>query len=65
MGIYPGFRVLSIACLVFFGGLASQLFTVSLSVMILGLLAFIVVAVPWLRKEAKFRFPFPYSNYLF
>jgi len=54
----PVFVFSSIACIVFIGGLAGQLFTVSLAVMILGLLAFVAMAVLWLRQGATFRVSF-------
>jgi len=54
----PVFVFSSIACIVFVGGLAGQLYVVSLAVMILGLLAYVGLVVRWLRQGAKFRFSF-------
>lgn len=54
----PVFVFSSIACIVFLGGLAGQLYVVSLVVMLLGLLAFVGFFVHWLRQGAKFRFSF-------
>ena len=61
----PVFVFSSIACLVFFGGLAGQLFTVSLAVMILGLLSFIVIVFHWLGRGAKFGFTFSIFHFTF
>jgi len=52
----PVFVFSSIACIVFVGGLAGQLYTVSLAVMIVGLLAYVGYVVRWLRQGAKLRF---------
>lgn len=46
----PVFVFSSIACIVFLGGLAGQLFAVSLAVMIAGLLAFGGSGLRWLRQ---------------
>jgi len=54
----PVFVFSSIACIVFVGGLAGQLYTVSLAVMIVGLLAYVGFVVRWLRQGAKLRFSF-------
>lgn len=54
----PVFVFSSIACIVFLGGLAGQLYVVSLAVMILGLLAYVGFLVRWLRQGAKLRFSF-------
>ncbi|NOU65503.1 hypothetical protein GC096_15820 [Paenibacillus sp. LMG 31461] len=54
----PLFTFSSIACLVFFGGLVGQLFTISLAVLILGLLAFIWGVILWKREGASIRFSF-------
>lgn len=54
----PVFVFSSIACIVFLGGLAGQLYAVSLTVMILGLLAYVGFVVRWLRQGAKLRFSF-------
>lgn len=54
----PLFTFSSIACLVFFGGLAGQLFVVSLAVLIVGHLAFIWIVMLWLRQEVSFRLSF-------
>lgn len=54
----PLFTFSSIGCLVFFGGLAGQLYTVSLAVMGIGLLASIGIAILWLRQRTPFRFSF-------
>lgn len=51
----PVFVFSSIACIVYLGGLAGQLYAVSLAVMILGLLAYIGFVVRWLRQGAKLR----------
>ncbi|WP_205127034.1 hypothetical protein [Paenibacillus ginsengarvi] len=48
----------AIACLVFLGGLAGQLFPVSLAVMLIGVLAFVWAVVLWVRQGAKLRFAF-------
>lgn len=60
----PVFVFSSIACIVFLGGLAGQLFTVSLAVMILGLLALAASAVLRVRQRA-YTFRFAFSVYLF
>lgn len=54
----PVFVFSSIACIVFLGGLAGQLYLVSLVVMLLGLLAFAGFFIHWLRQGTKFRFSF-------
>lgn len=54
----PVFVFSSIACIVFLGGLAGQLYLVSLFVMLLGLLAFTGFFIHWLRQGTKFRFSF-------
>ncbi|QNK55596.1 hypothetical protein [Paenibacillus sp. PAMC21692] len=52
----PVFVFSSIACIVFIGGLAGQLFTVSLAVMILGVLAFALSVFVWSRRANSIRF---------
>ncbi|MCM3128616.1 hypothetical protein ACFQ3J_16635 [Paenibacillus provencensis] len=54
----PVFVFSSIACIVFFSGLAGQLFIGSLVVMIVGLLAFVLLLLSWLRQGASFRISF-------
>ncbi|MGM1049426.1 hypothetical protein SAMN05661091_5024 [Paenibacillus uliginis N3/975] len=61
----PVFVFSSIACIVFFSGLAGQLFMGSLAVMVLGLLAFVVIAFLWLRQGASFRISFSISQLCF
>jgi len=54
----PVFVFSSTACLVFFGGLVGQLFTVSLVVLIAGLLLFGRFLLLWRRQGVKFYFKF-------
>lgn len=54
----PLFVFSTIACIVFLGGLAELLFAVSFAVLILGLIAFIVISLLWLRQGASFRMSF-------
>ncbi|MFD1176439.1 hypothetical protein ACFQ3W_09010 [Paenibacillus puldeungensis] len=54
----PVFVFSSIACIVFLGGLAGQLYAVSLAVMILGLFAYAAIVFLRLRQGAKLRFSF-------
>ncbi|MCU6710485.1 hypothetical protein M6D81_17475 [Paenibacillus sp. J5C_2022] len=57
----PVFVFSSIACIVFLGGLAGQLFSVSLAVLILGLLVYAVIAFHWMQKSAAISFRFSFS----
>lgn len=59
----PVFVFSAIACIVFLSGLAGQLFTGSLAVLILGLLAFVVIAFLWLRRGPSFRISFSISQF--
>ena len=61
----PIFVFSSIACIVFLGGLAGQLYAVSLVVMLLGLLACAGFVVRWLRQGVKFRFSFSIFQFAF
>jgi len=61
----PVFVFSSIACLVFFSGLAGQLFIGSMVIMILGLLAFGAMAFLWLRQGAALRISFSLSQLCF
>ncbi|KOR75974.1 hypothetical protein [Paenibacillus solani] len=61
----PVFVFSSIACIVFFSGLAGQLYIGSMVVMILGLLAFAAMVFLWLRKGAAFRISFSLSQLCF
>ncbi|MFS0917768.1 hypothetical protein [Brevibacillus sp. 179-C 1.1 NHS] len=54
----PVFVFSSIACIVFFGGLAGQLYEVSLAILIMGLLVFVVIVFLWLRQGDRFRISF-------
>lgn len=49
----PVFVFSSIACIVFLGGLAGQLFTVSIAVLVAGVIAFVACAVSGLRLRQK------------
>ncbi|KOP65878.1 hypothetical protein AMS62_11980 [Bacillus sp. FJAT-18019] len=61
----PVFVFSSIACIVFFSGLAGQLYIGSMVVMILGLLAFAAMVFLWLRKGAALRISFSLSQLCF
>lgn len=61
----PVFVFSSIACIVFFSGLVGQLFMGSLTVLVLGLLAFVVIVFLWLRQGASFRISFSISQICF
>lgn len=54
----PVFVFSSIACIVFLGGLAGQLFAVSVVVLLLGLLALVVTLIPRLRRRERFNVSF-------
>lgn len=61
----PVFVFSSIACIVFFSGLAGQLFIGSLVVMIVGLLAFVLLLLSCCAKVLHFVFLFPYFRFHF
>lgn len=61
----PVFVFSSIACFVFFSGLAGQLYIGSMIIMILGLLAFVAMALLWLRQGAALRISFSLSQLCF
>ncbi|GAB6927881.1 hypothetical protein JCM10914A_18640 [Paenibacillus sp. JCM 10914] len=61
----PVFVFSTIACLVFFSGLAGRLHAGSVAIMILGLVAFVVILVFWLHQRPSFRITFSISKLSF